>query len=105
MGMIAFLKVGYKTLMLNQLLGIFDEEGGLELAGDIRKRQKDWFKGLDFGGKATVLDATKILHVIWSDNGKYVTQAGIKRCWRKVDIIPPACNQDINNDIGRNYIS
>ena len=47
----------------------------------------------------------KILHVIWSNDGKYSTEAGIKRCWRKTDILPLAQNQDINNDVGRNSIS
>ena len=80
MGMIASLEVGYKTLMLNQLLDIFNEEGGFELSGERRQLQRSGCKGLAFGGKATVLDAMKILHVIWSNNGKYATEAGIKRC-------------------------
>ena len=103
--MIASLKVGYKTLMINQLLDLFDEEGGFELAGERRKQQRDWCKRLNFGGKATVLDAMKILHVIWSNNGNYATEAGIKRCWRKAHIIPQSCNQDINNNVGSNSIS
>ena len=52
-----------------------------------------------------MLDAIKILHVIWSNDGKYATEAVIKRCWRKADILPPAWNQYINNDVGRNYVS
>ena len=36
MGMIASLKVGYKTLMINQLLDLFDEEGGFKLSGERR---------------------------------------------------------------------
>ena len=103
--MIASLKVGYKTLILNPLLYLFDEEGGFEMAGDIRKRQRDGCKGFYFGDKATVLDAIKILHVIWSNNGKYATEAGIKRFWRKADILSPDWNQDINNDTGINSIS
>ena len=62
-------------------------------------------KGSDFGEEATVMDAMKILHVNWSNDEKYATEAGIKRCWRKVDILPPSWNQDINNDVGSNSIS
>ena len=49
-----------------------------------------------------MLDAIKILQFIWSNDGKYATEAGIKRFWIKADILPPAWNQDINNDVGRN---
>ena len=73
MGMISSLKVGYKTLVLKQLLDLFDEEGGFELEGEIRKRGSAGCKGLYFGGKTTVLDAMKTLHVIWSNNVKYAT--------------------------------
>ena len=52
-----------------------------------------------------MLDAMKILHVIWSKNRNYATEAGIKRCWRKADILPPAWNQDTKNDVGSNSIS
>ena len=80
MGMIASTKVGYKTLMLNQLLDFSDDSCGFTLTGDRRKQQRDGCKRLAFGGKATVLDAMKILQVIWSNGRKYATEAGIKRC-------------------------
>ena len=105
MVMIVPLKVGYKTIMLNQLLDLFDEEDGFKLAENRRNRQRPGCKRLDFGGKATVLDTMKILHIIWSNNGKYATEEGIKRCRRKADILPTAWNQDINNSVGSNYIS
>ena len=38
MSMIAPLDVGYKTLMINKLLDLFDEEGGFELAGEKRNQ-------------------------------------------------------------------
>ena len=41
MGMIVSMEVGYKTLILNQLLDLFDEEGGFEISGERRKRQRD----------------------------------------------------------------
>jgi hypothetical protein len=40
MGMIASLKAGYKTFMLNELLDLFDQEGGFELAAERRQKQK-----------------------------------------------------------------
>ena len=48
MVMIASLEVGYKMLMLNQLLDLFYEEGGFELAGERRKLQRAGCKGLSF---------------------------------------------------------
>ena len=47
MGMIASLKVGYRVKMSSGM------------------------KGLDYGGKATVLDAMKILQQLWEDDHKY----------------------------------
>ena len=88
MDMIASLKVGYNTLMLNQLLDLFDKEGGFKLIEERRKQQRYGCKGLGFGRKATVLGAMKILYVLWSNNGKYATEAVIKRCRRKADILP-----------------
>ena len=100
MGIIASIKVGYKVLMLNQLLDLFDEDGGYELAVERRKKQKPGCKGLAFGGKATVLDAIKILDSIWRKDSTYAKKDGIRRCWRKADILPSSWNADINNDVG-----
>jgi hypothetical protein len=105
MGMIASLKVGYKTFMLNELLDLFDQEGGFELAAERRQKQKKGCKGLRFGGKATVMDAIQLLHGIWSRNDKYAKVDGIKRCWRKADILPPSWNQQINNEVGSASLS
>ena len=52
-----------------------------------------------------MLDSMKILLVIWSNYGKYATEAGIKSCWIKAGVIPPAWNQDIKNYVGSNSIS
>jgi len=100
MGMIAALKVGYKTIMLTKLLSIFDEDGGYQSAFERRKKQPPGCKGIDFGGKATILDAIEIIHDIWSKDDKYASNDGIKRCWRKADILPPTWQTDINNDVG-----
>jgi hypothetical protein len=54
-----------------------------------------------FGGKATVM----LLHGIWSRNDKYAKVDGIKRCWRKADILPPSWNQQINNEVGSASLS
>ena len=100
MGMIAALKVGYRTKYLSSLLDLFDVENGYELAVERRKRQLAGCKGLKFGGKATVLDAIDIIHSIWDKDDKYARADGIKRCWRKADILPLSWVQDINNDVG-----
>ena len=55
MGMIASLKVGYKTKMLSTLLDIFDEEGGYERAKVRRDLQRVGCKGLMYGGRRLFL--------------------------------------------------
>ena len=61
MGMIASLKVGYKSLYLKNLLEIFDNEGGYEEAARLRKQQKRGMKGILFGGKPHILDCMQML--------------------------------------------
>ena len=100
MGLIAALKVGYKSKMLEVLLGIFDEVGGFEEATRVRRQQRRGCKGIDCGGKAHVLDAMQILHGIWSEDGKYATNDSIQRCWRKAAILPVSWDIEINQDVG-----
>jgi len=64
MGMIALLKIGYKTNMLLQLLKFFDEVGGYKAAAEQRKSTTRGCRGLAVGGKATLLDAMWILNEI-----------------------------------------
>ena len=101
MGVIACLKVGYKTVMLEKLLSIFDVEGGFEQARVERAKQIRGCAGIEFGGKATLLDCMVILDSLWSEDGKYARESGIKRCWRKADILPKIWECDIENDVGR----
>jgi hypothetical protein len=68
-------------------------------------KQKKGCKGLMYGGKATVMDAMQILHGIWSCDDNYAKVDGIKRCWRKADILPISWNQQINNEIGSDSLS
>ena len=104
MGMIASLKMGYKTIMLTKLLEIFDAEGGYEAAAKFRMRVKRGQRGLDYGGKATILDAMQILTSIWNVDGRYAREDGIARCWRKANILPVHMNTAINADLGSNTI-
>lgn len=98
--MIASLKVGYKAIMLGKLLDTFDSEGGFEGAAKERKQQKRGCRGLDFGGKATILDAMNILKEIWSRDGKYAREGGIRRCWKKANILPIDMQTEISQDLG-----
>ena len=104
MGMIALLKVGCKVSMLNQGLDIFDKPGGFEEAAKLWMRQWKGCKGLDFGGKAHMLDAIQILAQIWgmhhSDSSKHAMVDGIKQCWGKADVLPVEWELEINNDVG-----
>lgn len=87
---------------LSKLLALFDEPEGWHKANESRSEQDRGFKGLDHGGKPTVLDAIIILHALWSNNDKYTTEEGLRRCWRKAAILPVTWNADINNDLGSN---
>ena len=100
MGMIAALKVGYKTTMLKKLLEIFDMPGGYERAAAIRKKMKPGLRGLDFGGKPHVLDAMNIVQDLWTKDDKFARKDGIRRCWRKAGILPISWEADINADLG-----
>jgi hypothetical protein len=81
MGIIASLKVGNKLSMLETLLAIFDVEGGYEKAAKARRHQKRGCKGLQYGGKAHVLDAMNLLDNIWSQDDKYASEDSIYCCW------------------------
>ena len=61
-------------------------------------------RGLDVGGKATILDAMLILNEIWDHDGKYAREDGIRRCWRKAGILPTNMATIINQDLGTNSI-
>lgn len=100
MGMIASLKVGYKSKMLRMLLDVFDGEGGYEAAAKARKQLRRGCRGLEYGGKATILDAMMIIKDIWGKNQKYATEEGIRRCWRKAGILPLAMETEINKALG-----
>lgn len=101
MGMIAAMKVGYRIIMLTKLLDIFEVDGGYEKAALARELQQKGCRGLDYGGKATILDAMKILNGIWSVDGKYAKKDSIRRCWRKAGILLVSWNCEINNDVSQ----
>ena len=98
MGMIVSLKVGYKTKILLTLLNIFDEGGGraVECAED---SQRQGYRGLEYGGKETLLNAMEILKEIWDADAKYVRSVVILRCWRKAKILPISWELEIGNAV------
>jgi hypothetical protein len=91
--------------MLETLLEIFDVEGGYEKAAEARRRQKHGCKGLQYGGKAHVLNAMNLLDNVWSQDGKYASEDSIHCCWQKADILPASWMVDINNEVGRASLS
>jgi len=105
MGIISSLKTGYKTHLLQKYLNIFDTDGGYDEAAQLRKTKKRGLRGVEYGGKAHILDAMNILHSIWSVDGKYAFEDGIQRCWRKANILPIGLQTDINADLGSNSMS
>lgn len=75
--------------------------GGYEGAARERIRQSQGYRGLDYGGKPTLLDDMTIVMMIWNDGEKYATKDGIQRCWRKANVLPTIWDTDINRDLGR----
>ena len=65
MGMIASIKVGYKTTLLRNLLSMFDIEGGYHDTARQIAHTPRGCKGLIYGRKETVLDTMIILDDIW----------------------------------------
>ena len=86
--------------MLSSLLNIFDDEGGYEAAYRARARQTKGCQGIAYGVKAYILDAMEILAGIWNKDRKYVNTDGIKRYWRKANILPADWTTNINNKVG-----
>ena len=56
------------------------------------------------GGKAHILDAMQIINNIWNIDGKYASEIGIQRCWRKAGILPIDMETTINQEHGSNSI-
>ena len=89
MVMISSIKVAYKGKIVEQLLSIFDIEGGYLRAYDERKKQNRGYKGIEFGGKPHLIDTMIIMKLIWEDyKGKYSRVDGISFCWRKSYTLP-----------------
>jgi len=98
--------LGYKYFLLKKLLSIFDVEGGfVEDAARRRARQPPGCKGVNYGGKSTVLDAMLLVNQAWSNDEKYGRVEGIRRCWRKAGILPVEWDLEIDNDLGSATVS
>ena len=53
-----------------------------------------------------MIDEMRTMKPILEDyEGKYSRVDGIKRCWKKANILPVSSECDINNDVGRSYVS
>ena len=105
MGMIVSIQVGYKANLLDNLLYIFYLEGGYLREYPKRKNKKRGFNGIDFGGKNHLIGSMIIMKNIWEDDEvKYSRVDGIKRCWRKANILPVSWECNINNDVGHSSV-
>jgi len=100
MGIIAALKVGYKTSVLRYLLSICDDEETWKNNKEAAKLQQRGCTGISYGEPAHILDAMEILGGVWNNADKYVTSDCICRCWRKADCLPAAMTADLARDYG-----
>jgi hypothetical protein len=100
MGMIACLKVGYKANMLRRLLAICDNDSLYQEALEAGQRARRGCRGLDYCGKAHLLDAMEICLAIWNKDDTYAMEDSIRRFWRKAGLLSITEEADLGNDIG-----
>ncbi|CAB1101671.1 unnamed protein product [Ectocarpus sp. CCAP 1310/34] len=96
-GIIAAWKVRYRT----KLLGIRVDT--MTSAAQLREQAKErkvirGCMGLAERAQPHILDAAELGLEAW----KEALPETIKRCWRKFDILPPAVNADLDQDVGKN---
>jgi hypothetical protein len=103
-GMIACLKVGYKANMLKKLLAVCDDSVLYDEAIAAGARARRGCKGLEYCGKAHLLDAMEILQPIWTTDDKYAKKESIQRCWRKAGLLTASEEADLENEIGRRTV-
>ncbi len=100
MDMTACLKVGYKANLLWRLLAICNDNSLYQEALVSGERARRGCKGLEYCGKAHLLDALEICTSIWNNNSKYAMEDLIRRCWRKAGLLTAAEEAVLENDIG-----
>ena len=69
--------------MVRRLLDVYEDYTFTDI-DTARKRKKRGFKGLEFGGKAHILDVDEILNKIWSLDEKYAKTTSIENCWKNM---------------------
>jgi hypothetical protein len=100
MGIIAVLKVAYKSQLLKLLLQVCDN------AQLFKERQlisvPHGCRGVFYGHPPHILDAMQILQRIWSGDlaNRYQWEQTIGRCWRKAHILPLLMQDVLNRDYG-----
>ena len=86
--------------MLKKLLAICDNDILYEEeAVKAGKNARNGCRGLEYCGKAHVLDAMEICVEIWNNDGKYAKEESIKRCWRKAGLLTATEEADLENEI------
>jgi hypothetical protein len=86
--------------MLRMLLAIFNTDSLYQEALEARKRARRGCRGLDYYGKAHLLDAMEICLSIWNKDDKYAMEDLIRRCWRTAGLLSVTEEADLENDIG-----
>ena len=105
MGIIAAMKVGYRSYMLGIILDIFDAPDGYKKAEVARARRPRCCKVIYNVGKATVLDAMNLINQVWDDYVKYALREAMMRCWMKAAILSLSEDAAINNEFGSASLS
>jgi hypothetical protein len=104
MGMIACLNIGYMTNMLRRLLAICNDDSLYQEALEAGQRARRGCRGLDYFGKAHLLDAMEICLAIWNKDDMYAMEDSMRRSWRIAGFLSITEEADLENDIGRTSV-
>ena len=94
MGIIACLKVRYRSIVLSRTLEVFQDRSQLLNAA---KDLAAGLKGLEEGRDPHMLDVAEMLENVWGS----IEETTIARCWIKSDILPKSVNADLLKKHGK----
>ena len=64
------------------------------------KKARKGYKGLEYSGKAHLVDGIEILDSIWGADDNFAKTDSIRQSWNKSGTLSPTSEADMNNEIG-----
>ena len=82
------------------MLSIFDNPKNCEEDVKFRKKVITRSQVIYQNHQANIIDDLDIIKDMWENDETCYHHDGIKRCWRKADILPPTMIANLKNDVG-----